>query len=66
LTSNCPRLEAGFVGHNWIDSYVIGSQSQPVTVQSLRLASDFVAVATLQFYYFRYKKSSISYYKIKN
>jgi hypothetical protein len=43
-----------------------GSQSQPVTVQSLRLASDFVAVATLQSYYFKNKKSSSFWYKTKN
>jgi hypothetical protein len=43
-----------------------GSQSQPETFHGDGLASDFVAVATLQSYYFEYKKSSNFYYKIKN
>ncbi len=30
-TSNCPRLEAGFVGQNDLVSFVDWSQSQPLT-----------------------------------
>jgi len=47
LTSNRPGFEALFVGHNYLDSFVNWSQSQPLTVQGAGLASDFVAVATL-------------------
>ncbi len=46
--------------------YVVWSQSQPETLHGDGLASDFVAVATLLFYYFKNKKSSSFCYKIEN
>ena len=46
-TGNYPRLEADFVSHNDLVSFVYWSQSQPLTVHGAGLASDSVAVATL-------------------
>jgi len=65
LTCNCPRLEAWFFSHNKFDSCVSWSQSQPVTVQSLRLALDFVAVATMLLLHSLLTKSSIYDIEIK-